>query len=106
MYRNVDECRFGRKIEVPQVMMHELLLPDEPAACRVERQERVCETIVADASAPVEVRARRARGHEYQTAILIDRHHSPRIGARSGGRLGNLPSARCGMGGRIGQGLE
>ena len=91
----VYERRLCREVEVPQIVVHQLLVPHELAGRRIECEQRVGETIAAQARTAVEVGAGRAGRDIHQTVVRIDRHDAPCVGGARPRCLGKIP-VRCG----------
>ena len=87
-------------------MVDELLLPHEPAAPGIERQQRVGETIATQAHAAVEVGARRTGRDQHQAVLLVDRHHAPGVAGAGARGLCKVPLGRRRVRGRIRQRVE
>ena len=75
------ELRRGDVVEVPQVVMHRLEVPEPLAGARVEREEAVGEEILADAIRAVEVVVRRSGRDVDDAAFFVDRHRAPVVHA-------------------------
>src|SRR5690348_11722199 len=86
--------------------MNELLLPHQPAAACIEREQRIGEAIGAEALTAVVIGAGGGRGHQHQTMLLIDRHHAPGVCGAAALSLLELPVGRRRMRRRIGQRIE
>ena len=67
-----EQHRLRWNVIVPQVVMHDLKPPDEPAGGRAQRHDGVGPAVVARARAAVVVGARAAHGDEHQVARRID----------------------------------
>src|SRR6185437_4797246 len=76
---DIHEHGLRGQVEIPQVVMYELLVPDELAGTGVEREKRVCKAVVSEPGAAVEVRTRRSRRDVYQAMVLVDRHDAPGV---------------------------
>ena len=77
--------RRGGGIVVPQIVMHELLVPLQLPGERIERDERVAVEVVAVAVGAVEIGGRAAERHVHEPALDIDGHEAP--GVRAGAVL-------------------
>src|SRR5262249_5788109 len=64
---------------VPQVVMHDLEMPDDLTRGGPERDDRVGVHVCAEPLATVVVGARTAGGNEEEAACVIDRHHRPHV---------------------------
>src|SRR5207244_578842 len=106
LHLDVPQHRLRRDVVIPQVVVDELLLPDEPAAPGIEREQRVGEAIGTQAHAAVEVRARRAGWDQHQAVLLIDRHHAPGVAGAGARGLCEVPLGRRRVRGRIRQRIE
>ena len=78
--RDVDERRRGREIEVPEVVVHELVEPLELPGRGVEGDDAVGVEVVALAVAAVVVGRRRAGRREHEAALFVDREERPHVG--------------------------
>src|ERR1700733_2398076 len=58
-------------------MMHALKVPQAFACLRIERQQRVCEEIVAHAIRSVKIEYGGAGGNVDDAAVFVQRHPSP-----------------------------
>ena len=65
---DVAQHRLRGEIVIPQIVMHELLVPHQLAALRIQRQERVGEAIAAEPRAAEEIGARGA-GRDQDQAV-------------------------------------
>src|SRR4030095_13391644 len=74
---DVDERRRGRHVVIPQIVMHELVVPLQRAGRRVERDDGVAVQIGAFAIAAVVVGRRRAERRIDEYALGIDRGEGP-----------------------------
>src|SRR6185437_10244374 len=88
---DIHEHGLRGQVEIPQVVMYELLVPDELAGTGVEREQRVCKAVVSEPGAAVEVRTRRSRRDVYQAMVLVDRHDAPGVAGACGSGLCGLP---------------
>ena len=79
-----EQLGAGGRIVIPQIVMHELKMPEAFAGVKVEREQAVAEQIVAEAIAAVEIEGWRAEREIADAALLVDRELSPRIGAAGG----------------------
>src|SRR5262249_2378302 len=76
----------GREVEVPQIVVQALEVPDALAGARVEREHAVGEQVVAGTVRAVKVERRRTGRRESPGVLLIDRDAGPRVRA-----AGDLP---------------
>src|SRR5207248_4533964 len=72
--------RLGQVV-VPQIVMHQLVMPDAFAGARVERHERVAEQICARTIAAIEIEARAAEADERDATLLVDGGLAPVVDA-------------------------
>ena len=78
---HVDECRRGAKIEIPDVVMDRLVVPDHVAGHGIDRDDRIRIQVVAMMrTAPIVVASLGDRREEH-AAIGVDRHDAPDVGA-------------------------
>ncbi len=94
------------EIVIPQIVMHELLVPHQFAALGIQRQERVGEAIAAEAGAAEEVRAGGACWDQDQAAVLIDGHRAPGVARAGRGGLREIPLRGGGVRRRVRYGIE
>jgi hypothetical protein len=87
--RHRHETRRRRRIAIPDVVADELEVPDPFARVRVERQQTVRESVVAEPIGAVEVARRRSGRHVDDPGALVERHSRPVVGAAT-----ILPGAR------------
>ena len=71
------QIRGRRQVSIPNVVPDELKMPHAFAGLRFEREERVGEQVVPHAIGTVVVVGRRARGHEHEAALHVERHPGP-----------------------------
>ena len=76
-----DEARRRGRVAIPDVVAHELEVPDELSRVGVEREQRVRVEVVANAVGAVEIGRRRSRRHVDDAARLVERHARPAVGA-------------------------
>src|SRR6516164_3594904 len=72
--------RLGQVV-VPQIVMHQLVMPDAFAGACVERHERVAKQVVARPIAAIEIKARAAEADERNAASLVDGGLAPVVDA-------------------------
>jgi hypothetical protein len=53
--RDVSQNRLRRRVEVPQIVVHQLRVPPPVTGCRIQRDQRVAEQILSRAIATEEV---------------------------------------------------
>ena len=75
-----DEVRGCGQVPIPDVVPDELKMPDARAGFRLECDEGVGEQVVPAAVGPIVVVRRRARGHEHEAPVHVERHPGPVIG--------------------------
>ncbi len=75
------QLRRRAPIEVPEIVVHELEVPEPLAGARVERDDRRAEEIRADAVGAVEVVGGRAQRDEGDAALGVDGHLPPVVDA-------------------------
>ena len=76
-----EQLRRGHEVVVPQIVMHELLVPQALAGARIEGQQAVAEQVGADAVAAVEIERRRSGREVDDAARHVDRDLAPGVGA-------------------------
>ena len=103
---DVTQHGLGGEIVVPEVVVDELLVPDELAAPRIQREERVGEAIAAEPRAAEVVGARGAGRNQHEAIVLVDRHQSPGVRRAGRGGLGEIPFRGRGVRGRVGYRIE
>ena len=77
---DIDEVRGGGRIEIPQVVMHELEVPDALAGCRLECDEAGREQVVAGPVHAVEVIRARRDWQVHVTQLRVCAHRCPDVG--------------------------
>jgi len=70
-----------RDVIVPQVMMHDLEMPDALARGGLKREHAIGEEVCADAIAAPMIVGSRAGAGKHQAALRVQRHPAPAIGA-------------------------
>ena len=80
---HVDEHRSGRQIEIPEIVVDQLLVPQELAGPGVERDDRVAVEVLPLAIATVIVGRRRAERRVDDAAFGVDREEGPHVRAGS-----------------------
>src|SRR6185503_14265683 len=80
---DVEQGRRGRKVVVPQVVVHELPLPLRLPRQRVERHDRVAVQVRALAIAAVIVGGWRPQRREDEAALDVDGEERPDVRART-----------------------
>ena len=75
------QLRGGARIEIPQVVVNELEVPQPLPRARLERDDGRPEQIAADAVHAVEVIRRRSERHVDDAAPRVDRHLAPVVHA-------------------------
>src|SRR5262249_17803879 len=80
-----------RQIVIPQVVMHDLIMPAALAGRRVECDHAVGEQVLPQPLPSVEIERRRSGAREHEPAPLIDAETTPYIGAASGLRRITFP---------------
>src|SRR5690606_5488850 len=70
-----------RQVVVPEIVMHQLLVPEPLAGAGVQRDERIAEQVVARTIAAEEVVARAAERDEDDAVLLVDGHLAPVVHA-------------------------
>ena len=98
-----DQHRRRWQVAIPQIVVHELVVPHPFARGRLEREQRVGKQVLAVAIAAPEVEGRRAGRQEHQAPRPVDGDAAPRIGAADvrpgvGGPRVVAEFARCGNG--------
>ena len=76
-----DELRRRHVVQVPQVVMDRLKVPEPLARSRIEREQAVAEQIRSVAVGTVEVVRRRAGRQVHDAALFVDRHLAPVVRA-------------------------
>ena len=76
-----DELRRRHVVEIPEIVMHGLEMPEPFAGARVERQQAVGEEIRAVPIRAVEIVGRRSGRDVDDAALLVDRHRAPVVRA-------------------------
>ena len=76
----VDQDGRRRHVVVPQVVAHELLVPDALARAAVEGHERAGEEVVALSVAAVEIARGRRGGQVHEPELRVDAHRTPHVG--------------------------
>ena len=76
-----DQLRRRGEVVVPQVVVHDLVVPHALAGARVERDQAVRVEVAADAIGAVVVVGRRAGREVGDAAARVDRDLAPRVGA-------------------------
>src|SRR6185312_238076 len=79
----VDERGSARKIGIPDIVMNHLKVPQIFSGISVGGNEAGTEEIVARAVAAILIDRRRAKGHVYDAALLIDSEKAPNVNARA-----------------------
>ena len=78
---DADELRRGDVVEIPEIVMHGLEVPQALAGLHVERQQAVGKEVLAGAIAAIEVGGGRPGRDVHDPALLVDRHLPPVVGA-------------------------
>src|SRR5262249_5662701 len=68
-------------IVIPEIVMHELEVPEALAGAQVEREQRIAEESLAFAIGAVEIIGRRAEREVADAALFVDRDFTPRVHA-------------------------
>ena len=76
-----QQLRRGGIVVVPEIVMHDLEVPQALSRARVEREQAVAEQIVALAIAAVEIVRRRAGRQKDDAVLLVEREIAPRVRA-------------------------
>ena len=102
--RDVDQVGRRREVEVPDVVVDDLVVPDAAARPGVEADQAVGEQVVALPVAAVEVVRRRADGQVDIAELRVGSHRRPHVrsadalgGAVLPGRVAELPRSRHGV---------
>src|SRR5436190_10998730 len=72
-----DQLGRGYVVEVPQIMMNGLEMPEPLAGTRVKGEDAVGEQVLADAIRAVEIVIGRSEWNVDDAARIVDRHRSP-----------------------------
>ncbi len=79
---DVEQRRRRRHVVVPDVVMHQLLIPDELARGGIERDHAIgVEAVPQTQAAVIFVAAGGSDGDVYQAALGVERQEAPHIGA-------------------------
>jgi len=81
-----DRHEIGRTgdVVVPDVVVHDLEMPDALASVRFQRQHAIGEKVLSSAVAAVMVVRSRTGAREHQAALNVERHPAPAIRAAGG----------------------
>ena len=78
--RDRHQRGLGRHVVVPEIVVHDLEVPDDLAGGAAQRDHGVRVAVRADALAAVVVRARAAGRQEHEAALDVHGHHRPDVG--------------------------
>ena len=97
-----QQLRRLREVVVPQIVVHELLMPEPLAGARVERDQTVAEQVVSRPIPAIEIEARGAEGNKRDSVLRIDGQFAPVVNAacllvRPSGQVSYPNSPGCGM---------
>ena len=94
---DIDEHWLRRNVEVPNIVMYELPMPDDASGVRAQRDDGVCVRVVAKPLAAEEIRARGTGGYEDETARRINRQDRPRVRGSCAFRIASSPASCSGL---------
>ncbi len=77
---DVEQVAGGRKVVVPEAVVHRLEVPDPLSGLDVDGDDALREQVVAGAHAPVPVVRRRPRRQIDVAQLLVDGHRAPHVG--------------------------
>src|SRR5262249_59807516 len=99
-----DQHGWEWQIEIPQVVVDGLKVPDAPARGGLKRHHGVSEQILPQSLAAVEIECRRSQGQKNQPALFIEAEPAPVVGGAGGlprvafpGFVAELAGMRDGM---------
>ena len=76
-----QQLRRGGIVVIPQIVMHDLEVPNPLSRSRVERQQTVAKEIIALPIAAIQIVRGRAGRQKYDAVLLVEREIAPRVRA-------------------------
>ena len=77
VHGDVDERRRRRQVVIPDVVMHELVVPHAFTGSRIDTHEAACEEVVAGTMAAVVIAGRRFDGQIHVAELFVGRERRP-----------------------------